>query len=274
MFTSLNKIKKQKPLVHCLIGGISSNYVANMLLAIGARPIMAEHPLEVEEVTEKAAALLINIGNIVDNRIKSIFIAGKTASKHNIPIIFDPVGAACNSFRYKLSMEIIQQIKPTIIKGNMSEIKALAHINTSCTGIDVCSQDITTSDSIVENCNILINLAKKLKCVVVSTGALDIVADSTQVFVLNNGSSLLSNITGTGCTSGALIAAYTSTSLPLNASIEGLTHLNIAGEYAEKDCTKTDMGIGSFNVKLLDHIGNIKTENLIAGGKIKCIHSI
>ena len=116
------KTRNKKPVVHCITNPISINLCANGVLAVGAKPIMAEHPLEVAEITKTADVLVLNLGNITDARIRSIKISAKIAHEHNIPFVIDAVGVACSQLRRNLIRELLKEIKPTAIKGNYSEI--------------------------------------------------------------------------------------------------------------------------------------------------------
>ena len=129
----LEKMKKAKeavisqaPLIHCITNPISINDCANVVLALGAKPIMAEHPKEVHEITALAKALAVNLGNITDARAESIFISGGVAKNAQIPCVIDVVGVACSALRMELAQRFIRECAPCVIKGNLSEIKALA----------------------------------------------------------------------------------------------------------------------------------------------------
>lgn len=144
----LEKMKKAKeavisqaPLIHCITNPISINDCANVVLALGAKPIMAEHPKEVHEITAFAKALAVNLGNITDARAESIFISGGVAKNAQIPCVIDVVGAACSALRMELAQRFIRECAPCVIKGNLSEIKALAGVDSAAQGIDVGQKD-------------------------------------------------------------------------------------------------------------------------------------
>ena len=264
-------IKQSKPLVHCLTNSITINDTANILLAVGARPIMADHPLEVAEIVHSAQALVINIGNITDTRIESIFIAGKVAKTQGIPIVFDPVGVACSELRRNLAEQIIRELKPEIIKGNMSEIKCLAAATKKISGVDVAPADVTTVNSLAINLAICRGLATKHNCVVIATGAYDLVTDATDEIVLANGSELLEAITGTGCMCAGLLGAYASSKQYLLASVFSISLMNIAAELAEQDILSQGLGIGSFKIKLFDYLYQLEAETICERGEEKCL---
>lgn len=264
-------VDKSKPLVHCLTNNIVINDTANIILAVGASPIMAENPAEVFEIVSQADSLLINIGNINESRIESIFIAGLAAKQSGVPIVFDPVGVACSKFRIELAERIIHELQPQIIKGNMSEIKKLALMESQSRGVDVALCDTINSSTIEVNLHIVSKLAEKHNCTVVATGMHDLIANSTEQYVLSNGSKLLESVTGTGCICGALISVYASTREYTAASLLAISILNIAAELAEHDVRRDNLGIGSFKIKLFDYISKITLDTINSRRKINWI---
>ena len=118
-------IRRKQALIHCITNPISMTQCANAVLAMGARPMMAEHPEEVEEITATAGALLLNLGNISDVRMEAMRRSLKTAKKYQIPVVLDAVGVACSALRRTFAMELLAEAAVTIVKGNYSEITAL-----------------------------------------------------------------------------------------------------------------------------------------------------
>lgn len=129
-------VRNQQPLIHCITNPISINQCANGILAIGARPMMAEHPKEVREITETAGALMLNLGNITDARMESMKISLLTAKEKNIPVMLDAVGIACSKLRRDYMAELLEIGIPTVIKGNYSEVYALYHDAYRSSGVD------------------------------------------------------------------------------------------------------------------------------------------
>lgn len=268
------KLQNKTPLIHCLTNNVTINDAANAILAVGGSPIMSEHPQETADVTGNAQALVINIGNFIESKLDSIFISGQVANKNQLPIIFDPVGVASSRLRKQLSERIIHELKPTIIKGNMSEIKSLANIASTASGVDVAVDDLTTEQTLAVNAQIAYNLAKQLNCVIVASGAIDIVANPNTVFSLHNGTSTLSKITGTGCISGMIIGAYSSVIPALEAAVLGISVVNIAGELAQEYISNNNTGLGSFKVKLFDYLSTMDVQILKERGRMQCINYI
>ena len=121
----LEQLRQKQPLVHCITNPISINDCANALLAVGARPMMAEHPREVAGITAHAGALLLNLGNITDVRMESMQLAGQAAMQAKVPVILDLVGVACSDLRREFALHLLEQIHPAVLRGNRTEIRAM-----------------------------------------------------------------------------------------------------------------------------------------------------
>ncbi len=260
----LHKTKSGASLVHCLTNPLTANDCANMILSVGARPIMAQHPVEVEEITAKSKALVINIGSITDERIEAIFLSGKAARLHQIPIIFDPVGAAGSRLRKELSAKILEELQPDVIRGNLSEIKALAGIEIQTDGVDAAPEDKITGENIFSFAEIIKAFSIKQKAVVAATGKTDIIAYKEKVYLIQNGTPMLSHVTGTGCMCTSLMGAFCGQGNNLTGTMAASIVMGIAGELAELSSN----GIGSFKVALFDQIYHISEEHIKERGKI------
>ena len=237
-------VKQTQPLIHCITNPISINQCANGILAIGARPMMAEHPKEVSEITRTAQALMLNLGNITDARMESMLISAKTANETGIPILLDAVGIACSTLRREYIRELLNTVTPTVIKGNYSEIQALYRDSYRSSGVDADSSlDIQTMDYAA------ISLARSLGTVILASGKVDIVTDGNRLYHIHNGTPLLSQVTGTGCLQGALCASYLSAKPDIEAVITGSSVLGICGELA-----RTERGTGTFLCNLMDKL--------------------
>ena len=240
-------VKQTQPLIHCITNPISINQCANGILAIGARPMMAEHPKEVSEITRTAQALMLNLGNITDVRMESMLISAKTANEMGIPILLDAVGIACSTLRREYMRELLNTATPTVIKGNYSEIQALYQDSYRSSGVDADSVlDVQTMN------HAAVSLARSLRTVILASGKVDIVTDGNRLCHIHNGTPLLSQITGTGCLQGALCASYLSAKTGIEAVITGSSVLGICGELAQ-----TDRGTGTFLCSLMDKLSTL-----------------
>lgn len=258
------EIKARRPLIHCITNPISINDCANMVLAAGSRPIMAEHPEEAAEITATAEALCLNLGAITQGRLKAIEVSAKAAQDHNIPIIIDIVGAACSSLRKEFLNRFIPIRKPTIIKGNISEILSVCGIDCHSSGVEANQDQLITRDNAKEYAELLGNWAKEKRTTLLVSGPLDFITDGNSSYLISNGVPMLGNITGTGCMLNALTAAYLPGGDALKASLLATLSLGIAGEQAEKDA----QGPGTFHVQLFDAIYNLKDADITTRGKI------
>ena len=243
-------VRKNQPLIHCITNPISINQCANGILAVGARPIMAEHPAEVQEITETAHALMLNLGNITDARMQSMKTSLLTAKRKNIPVILDAVGIACSKLRRDYIVELLKIGIPTVIKGNYSEIYALHHAAYRSSGVD--ADAAINVDSIS---NAAAELAQKYHTTILASGKVDIVTDGTRIVHVKNGTPQLSTVTGTGCLLGALCGAYLSVCADMNAAVTACLVLGICGQIAE-----TPRGSGSFMVNLMDALSTLTDE--------------
>ena len=236
---------KNNRLIHCITNPISMNQCANAILALGARPIMAEHPDEVMEITRTASSLLLNLGNITDSRISSMRLALKEASATGIPVTLDAVGAACSSLRKTLVRLFLTSGKFACLKGNYSEILALYDDTYKAAGVDA-GEDI--EDELIRLA--VIELSKTNNCIVVATGKVDLIASNGEIKEVTGGTAQLSQVTGTGCMLGAIIATYLADENSLGSVVNACAFFKACGEKAA-----TDKGIGTFMVNLLDAIG-------------------
>lgn len=238
----LKSTTKEQHLIHCITNPISITLCANALLSLGAKPIMAEHPKEVSEITARSDALLLNIGNITDARLQSIVLSAKKASRRGIPMVLDCVGISCSSFRRKFVLKLLKRYKFQIIKGNFSEISAL--YKNSCTSRGVDSTEVSDLKQMI---NLTKELSQKYDSVILASGKTDIITDKSTCALIKNGVLHLSEITGTGCLLGALCARFLPSSQPFYAAILSCALLGISGELSLSENKN-----GTFLSNLLD----------------------
>ncbi|MFR0985867.1 hydroxyethylthiazole kinase [Frisingicoccus sp.] len=254
-------VQEKAPLIHCITNPISIHDCANVVLAAGGRPMMAEHPAEVEEITATAGALALNLGNITDARKASILIAGKAAMRREIPVILDMVGIGCSHFRKKITEEFLGQRipgAPFILKGNMSELKALAGDGCSVSGVDVDPKDVLSEENREETIRLAKTVANTWGAVVLASGKTDLVTDGREVHFIDNGCEMMGRITGTGCMLNVLTAAYMSVGKPMTAAVAACVVLGISGEMAAVQCR----GTGSFQMAFQDALFCMKDEDI------------
>lgn len=261
------KLRKESPLVHCITNTVTVNDCANAVLAIGASPIMANEPLEAEEMVTIVNSLLVNIGTLNQKQIEAMKIASQTADKLEKAYVLDPVGIGVSNIRNQTSLELIES-HPTIIRGNLSEIKTLANligILEECTqakGVDVADGDVINDDTLESNALIVKNIAEKLDTTIAVSGPIDIISDGKEVYAIENGHKLMSQITGSGCMLGCMMAAYNAIDSPLVAAVTATAVLGISGEIAANTTKANNKGTGTFRSELINELSKMDNQTV------------
>ncbi|MFT6966927.1 MAG: hydroxyethylthiazole kinase [Marivirga sp.] len=247
---TLINIRIKSPLVHNITNYVVMNSTANALLAIGASPIMAHAIEEVEDIVTIASSLVINMGTLSDKWIDSMLLAAKKAKEINTPFVFDPVGVGASKYRTQTALKIIETATPNVIRGNASEILALAQLTNSTKGVD---STILTEEAVLG----AIKLSKRLNNTVVISGSTDYIITGDAVSKISNGSPLMAKVTGMGCTATAIIGACIAIEPDIHlASTAAMAIMGIAGDMADK----LSKGPGSFQVNFTDSLYLISGE--------------
>ncbi len=258
---SLIEVRNKKPLVHHITNYVTVNDCANITLTIGASPVMADDIGEVEEMVSFASSLVLNIGTLNSRSIESMLAVGKKAKERGIPIVFDPVGVGATSLRTATAKRIIEEVEPSVIRGNMSEIKILAGADAQIKGVD------STADE-EDGKLIAKQLSKKCNCVIAITGKQDIIAHGDRVCLIDNGHPILSQVTGTGCMATSLIASFCgATEDCFVGAAAGIMTMGLAGELAQQSLQAGE-GIGTFRMRLFDAVWTMTPEIMKKGGVI------
>lgn len=270
LYNIIENIRKYKPLVHNITNYVTAKDCANILLALGARPVMADSSFDVSDIQKRADSLNINLGTMDFNKEAAILLAGKVAKKNKHHIVLDPVGIGASQRRFDLCKQIIEHIKPSVIKGNLSEILKLYDEAKEISGVDLSDED-RENKSLREIENICKSLAKKYKCVVIITGEIDFISDGNKVGKVFNGSYMMENITGTGCQLSALLGGFISCENDIFTScLAGLILMGISGEIAFENLRKYQ-GSGNYGNNLIDAIYNIDKNEFLKRGKYEII---
>lgn len=240
-------VREKSPLVHNITNYVVMNNTANALLAVGASPIMAHAVSEVKQMAAICQSVVINIGTLDEQWVISMLMAAAEAAKLNKPWVLDPVGAGATGYRNEVLEKLIA-LRPTVIRGNASEILSLAQYNNTRTkGVDSTAQSaeaIAAAKSLYE----------KFGSIVCISGATDIIIGGETEIHLSNGHEMMTKVTGLGCSSTAVIGAFIAViSDPVEAVTAATAMFSIAGELA----AKTANGPGSLQVNLLDKLFKI-----------------
>lgn len=261
-------VRKSCPLIHNITNYVTVNDCANIVLACGASPIMADDKDEVAEITTICSGLNINIGTLNSRTIDSMLIAGKKANELGHPVVLDPVGAGASKLRTDTAMKLLEEVKFTVIRGNISEIKTLASGNGSTKGVDADVADKVTEENLDEVVAFAKAFARKTGAVIAITGAIDIVADAKKAYCIYNGEPMMSSITGTGCQLSAMTAVFVTADMenPLEATAAAVSAMGLAGEIAYKRLSEAD-GNSTYRNYIIDAIYRMTPEELEKGAK-------
>ena len=274
---TLKNIKEKNALTHCITNSVTINDCANAVLAIGGSPFMAEDAEELEEVVTIADVLVINIGKLSKDQIESMEISAKTANKTNTPIVLDPVGVGVTELRNRTTLNLIENYDITAIRGNISEIKAIANLvgvldeSNTAKGVDVNADDIITEENLKANGDLICTLAEKLNTVILASGPIDILSDGETTVVIDNGDDMMPLITGSGCMLSSIVGSCIGGSNPFDGSLAAILAMNIAGEKARAKVDERDEGTGSFRAYLIDYLYKTDSETLINESNIRIL---
>jgi len=242
----LAELQRVGPLTHCNSNSVGAALMANVLLAVGASPAMIAAREEVVEFAALASGVLINLASVTEDRADNLLLSAEAAQRAGTPWVFDPVAIGVLKFRTRLAHELLR-FKPAVIKGNASEILALAGLDGHAKGVDATVPSVDALASALE-------LARQSGAVIVITGAVDFVTDGRQIIEIPGGHPVMARVTGTGCALGALIAAFLGVSpTPLRAASAAAAVFAVAGEQAGSETT----GPGSFVVRFLDLLSQL-----------------
>lgn len=264
----LENVRVRVPLVHSITNYVTVNDVANVLLAVGASPIMSDEPDDVADITSICGGLLINIGTLNKRSIEAMFIAAQKANELGNTVVLDPVGAGASRLRTDTASELLKRIKFDVIRGNISEIKALALGGGTTKGVDADIADAVTEDNLDDMIEFAKAFSETTGAVIVITGAIDLVADKDKCYVIRNGRPEMSRITGTGCQLSALVCAF-ATANPdkvTDAAAAAVCVMGIAGEVGLRNMQDTD-GNSTYRNRIIDAIYNMDNDTLIKGAR-------
>ncbi len=257
----LAAVRRQAPLVHNITNLVVMQTTANALLALGASPVMAHAAEEMEEITGIASALVLNIGTLSPPWVASMHMALAAANDRNLPVVIDPVGAGASAYRTRTARELLAASRGAILRGNASEIAALAGDAAKTRGVDSSMDAIAARPAALE-------LASRHGCIVCVSGAEDIVTDGGACVCLTGGSELMTRVTGMGCTASAYCAAFAAAAgngaeesrkqTRLNAVVAAMAVMSAAGSLAAADAA----GPGSFPSAFLDRVSTLSPADL------------
>lgn len=169
-------LREASPLIHCITNYVTVSFVANALLACGASPVMSDDIEDAPSITAISQGLTINIGTLNATTIQAMHASGRRANELDLPILLDPVGAGATTLRTQTVVDLTDSLSIACIRGNVSEIKALAGAAHATRGVDANPEDKVTRENLSMMAAYAHELARKTDCIIAMTGAIDIVA--------------------------------------------------------------------------------------------------
>ncbi|HOG49580.1 MAG TPA: hydroxyethylthiazole kinase [Lentisphaeria bacterium] len=271
IISALATIRSEQPLVHHLTNMVTINDCANAVLAVGGSPIMAPCQREVSDMAGLSRALLLNIGMPDEASEGAMIAAGQAANAQGIPVVLDSIGVAVTPFRRALVEAILDSVDVVILRGNMTEIKALAGLPTGMLGVKSAEDifgngseaDANAGEKLRQACCLVADVSRRYGCVIALTGAQDVLSDGKVTFTMANGHPMLTRIAGAGCMASSLCATFAAVlpNEPLLAAAGGITCLSVAGEIAAEGLRDGE-GNGAFHTRLIDALSLLSPTDL------------
>lgn len=250
---ALEGVRRSAPLVHCITNIVVAGFTANVLLALGVSPAMVENDHEAADFATAADALLVNLGTLSDERARACRAAAESAQRSGTPWVLDPVAVGPLAYRTELAADLLA-FRPTVIRGNASEVLSLAGASGAGRGVDSTASPQAALPTAME-------LARRTGSVVAVSGVVDVITDGSAVVEVHTGHPLMTKVTGVGCALGAVVAACCAVQpSALDAAVSATSLLTVAAERAAVGSA----GPGSFAVALLDQLAALDLDQLDA----------
>ena len=258
----LRLVRERAPLVQCITNFVTVNDCANIILAAGGSPSMADDVREAAEAVRGSAALVCNLGAIA--AVDAMVSAGKEANELGKPVVLDPVAAGNTALRRQESARLLAGVKFAAIRGNASEIRALARGELTGSGVDVSGEDAVSDATLPRTVETARLLAKQTGAVVAVSGPIDVVTDGEQTILLRNGCATMARITGSGCMLTSMLGAFCGADPghPFEAACAAIAAMGVAGDLAEERRLQNGTGNATFRTDLIDAVFNLTEEQL------------
>lgn len=266
----IHRVRGKNPLVHCITNYVTAGDCANMLLACGGSPIMADDLAEAAAITAGCDALVLNLGTPHAGTLPAMAAAGKQANQLGHPVVLDPVGVGASPFRRGAAEQLFREVQFSLIRGNISEVKALLNIRSQGKGVDAGALDAVTEETIPEGIALAQQLWAQTGAAVAITGVIDLVADGEGAYVIRGGHPMLSRITGSGCMLSAVCGAFLAVcpDKPVMAAAGAVSSMGLCGEIAAARLREGE-GTGSFRTYLMDAMSLLDDQQWMGGTNIE-----
>lgn len=259
----LENVRQKSPLVHCITNYVTVNDVANVLLACGGSPIMADDPDDAAEIQRICGGLYMNIGTLNHRSVEGMRAAGREAVRLHHVLLLDPVGTGASAFRTETAGSLLNDFPLNAVRGNASELKALAGESARTKGVDASEADTVTENNLLPMIRFLKNFANAAKVIAAMTGSIDLVTDGERCFVIRNGRPEMSRITGCGCQLSGLMTAYliANPEHQLEAAAASVCLMGLAGEIGWSRMQEGD-GNSTYRNRIIDAVYNMDADTL------------
>lgn len=258
----LERVRTTSPLTHCITNAVVTGFTANVLLAIGAAPAMVDIVDEAGVFAGVASGLLVNLGTPAPEQRAATHEAVAGATAAGTPWVLDPVAIGALPVRTALAHELVDR-RPTAVRGNASEILALARMSAGGRGVDATDSPDAAADAAA-------SLAARVGCVVAVSGEVDLLTDGERVIRIANGDVLLTRVTGGGCALGAVMAAFLGAARGTNASaLTAVASASLFYTVAAERAAQRAAGPGSFAVALLDALADTTAEHVDEAARVE-----
>ena len=257
----LSAIRAAHPIVHCITNYVTANDCANLLLACGASPVMADAPKEAAEITAGSQALVLNLGTIGKDRFSAMLQAGEQANLLDIPVVLDPVGVGASAFRRNCAAQLLKEIRFAAIRGNLAEMQTVAGAQKQFAGIDASPDETEDAPALAQT------LADRFQTVIMLTGKTDTVTDGKTVIRIRSGHPVMRQITGAGCMLSALTGAFLAIERSAKCCAAAALTMGLAGKAAAECLTETG-GNASCRNGLIDAVFRMTDAVLEKGAEL------
>lgn len=267
----LENVRENEPIVHTITNHVTVNDCANIILAAGGSPTMADCKYEVEDVTSIANSLVINIGTLNGESTQAMLKAGKKANELGHPVILDPVGVGSSKFRDEFTFDLLKEVDFSVIRGNISEIKTIYKGSGTTKGVDADERDMVTDENIDETIDFIKELSRKTGAIIAVTGAIDIVSSSEKTYIIRNGHPLMTRVTGTGCMLTTVIGSFcgANSNNILEATAAAVCAMGICGELGYDKLEEVGGGTLTYRTYIIDFMSKMDSKILNGGAKIE-----
>ena len=259
----ISNVRAKCPLVHCITNYVTVNDVANAILAVGASPIMSDDINDVKDIVSISQALVLNIGTLNERTVGSMIEAGIAANSLSIPVVLDPVGAGASPYRNRTVDQLLDKVRFTVIRGNLSE---MAYINGSASRTKGVDSSMTEADA--DPVAVAGSVSGKTGAVAAITGKVDTVVKDGRVARIYSGCAEMGRITGTGCMLSGIIGGFVGCGEdPFIMTANAIAAMGAAGLIAYDRAGS--LGTGSFHMALIDALSNMTDEMIRENGKLE-----